>query len=96
MDAFALLTDADLTALAAALHTGRLQAPYVAVAIQRYCSPAHAAATAAHLQQLHDEGMQPQHLALLVETIVHTRSRLPQQTDLVDLVWTGPETLAAR
>ena len=23
----------------------------------------------------------------------HARARLPQQADLVDLVWTGPETL---
>lgn len=37
--------------------------------------------------------MQPQHVALLAETIVRTRACLPSQTDLVDLVWTGPETL---
>jgi len=49
--------------------------------------------TAARLQQLHEEGMQPQHLALLAETIIRTRARRPQQADLVDLVWTGPETL---
>jgi hypothetical protein len=37
--------------------------------------------------------MQPRHLALLTETILRARARLPQQADLVDLVWTGPETL---
>jgi hypothetical protein len=93
MDAFALLTDADLNALAGALRTGRLQAPYAAVSVQRYCSPLHAGAVAARLQQLHDEGMQPQHLALLAEATVRTRAGLPQQAALVDLVWTGPETL---
>jgi phosphatidylserine/phosphatidylglycerophosphate/cardiolipin synthase-like enzyme len=93
MDAFDLLTDADLTAVAAALRSGRLHAPFTAVSLQRFCPPAHAGTTAARLQQLREEGMQPQHLALLTETIIRTRARLPQQADLVDLVWTGPETL---
>jgi hypothetical protein len=48
---------------------------------------------AAQLQQLHDEGMKPQHLALLAGAIIQTRLRQPQQTDQVDLVWTGPESL---
>lgn len=93
MDAFDLLTDADLGALAAALRSGRLHAPFTAISVQRSCPAIHAGTTAARLQQLHDEGMQPQHLALLAETIIRTRARLPQPTDLVDLVWTGPETM---
>jgi hypothetical protein len=93
MDAFDLLTDADLTALAAAFRSGRLRTPFTEVSVRRFCPSVHAGTTAAQLQQLHDEGMQAPHLALLAETIVRTRARLPQQTDLVDLVWTGPETL---
>jgi phosphatidylserine/phosphatidylglycerophosphate/cardiolipin synthase-like enzyme len=93
MDAFDLLTDADLTALAAALRSNRLQAPFKALSVQRFWPPAHAAAAAAHLQQLHNDGMQPRHLALIVEAIVRTRRRPQQQADLVDLVWTGPEAL---
>jgi len=93
MDALELLTDADLAALAAALRSGRLQAPFTPVSLQRFCSPAHAGMVAARFQQLHNEGMQPQHLALLSETIVRTRVRLSQRDALVDLVWTGPETL---
>ena len=93
MHAFDLLTDADLTALAAAFRSGRLLAPFTAVSVQRFCPAVQAEAMAASLQQLHDEGMQPQHLALLAETILRTRARLPHQADLVDLVWTGPETL---
>ena len=54
---------------------------------------AHAQGIASQLQLLNDEGVQPCHLAILVETILKTRSHLPQQADLVDLVWTGPETL---
>jgi phosphatidylserine/phosphatidylglycerophosphate/cardiolipin synthase-like enzyme len=94
MDAFDLLTDADLTALAAALRSGRLHVPFTGVSLQRFCAPVHAETTAARLRQLHEEGMQSQHLALLAETILRTRAQLPQQADLVDLVWTGPETLS--
>jgi phosphatidylserine/phosphatidylglycerophosphate/cardiolipin synthase-like enzyme len=47
------------------------------------------------LQQLYEEGMQLQHLALLAEVIVQTRRRQPQEADLVDLVWTGPEAPGA-
>jgi hypothetical protein len=91
MDTLDLLTDADLAALAAALRSGRLHAPYTAVSLQRFCPPVHAGTTATRLQQVHDEGMQPQHLALLAETIIRTRSQRLQGDDLVDLVWTGPE-----
>ncbi len=95
MDALELLTEADLSALAAAIRAGRLTAPFSAVSIQRYCAHPQAAAVAVRLQQLHEEGMRPQHLALLAETIVQTQRRLPQEADLVDLVWTGPETPGA-
>jgi phosphatidylserine/phosphatidylglycerophosphate/cardiolipin synthase-like enzyme len=37
--------------------------------------------------------MKPQHLALLAESVLRGRTRAPQQADVVDLVWTGPETL---
>jgi phosphatidylserine/phosphatidylglycerophosphate/cardiolipin synthase-like enzyme len=92
MNALDLLTDADLAALAGALRSGRLHAPFTAVPVQRYCAVARAAEVASRLQQLHEEGMKPQHLALLAETIVRTRERLPEPAELVDLVWTGPET----
>jgi hypothetical protein len=93
MDALDSLTDADLAALAGALRSGRLHPPFTAVAVQRYCASSSAAGVAAWLEQLHEEGMRPQYLALLPEMIARTRGRLPQQADLVDLVWTGPETL---
>jgi hypothetical protein len=93
MDALISLTDADLNSLAGALRSGRLQAPYPVVAVQRCCPRPQAGEVAGRLQQLSGEGMEPQHLALLVETIVRTRERVPEPEDLVDLVWTGPETL---
>jgi len=92
MDALGTLTDADLAALADGLRSGRLHAPYTALSVQRYCGPDQAGGVAGRLQQLHDDGMRPQHLALLADTIVQTRERVPEPADLVDLVWTGPET----
>jgi phosphatidylserine/phosphatidylglycerophosphate/cardiolipin synthase-like enzyme len=93
MDALDLLTNADLTALAGALRSGRLQSPFTPVSVQRYCSPVQAGEVANCLEGLHSEGMKPAGLALLAETIVRTRMHAPPQTDLVELVWTGPETL---
>ena len=93
MDALDLLTDADLIGLAGALRSERLQPPFTAMSVQRYCPLAQAAEVAGQLQRLYEEGMRPQHLALLSEAIERTRSRAPQHADLVDLVWTGPETL---
>jgi len=92
MDALDMLTDVDLRALAEGLRSGRLSGPFGAVSVGRYCSAPHANAVADRLQRLHTEGMNPQHLALFAETIVRTRSNLTRQVELVDLVWTGPET----
>jgi phosphatidylserine/phosphatidylglycerophosphate/cardiolipin synthase-like enzyme len=93
MDALDLLTDADLAALASALRSGRLVAPFTGVSVQRFCPASSAGQMAARLQQLHDEGMQPNHLATLADAIVRARASRPQQSEVVDLVWTGPETL---
>src|SRR4051812_33094805 len=93
MDALSALTDADLNSLAGALCSGRLHAPFTAMSAQRYCPRAQAGPVAGWLQQLHEEGMKPEHLALLAETMVRTRAHAPEPADLVDLVWTGPETL---
>lgn len=93
MDALCGLTDADLNTLGGALRSGRLHPPFAVVSVQRFCPVAEAAEVAARLQQLQEDGMRPEHLALLAETIVGTRRRVPEPADLVDLVWTGPETL---
>jgi hypothetical protein len=93
MDALDLLTDAALAALASALRSGRLLPPFTGVSVQRFSSAHQAALVAARLQQLHEEGMQPTHLALLAETIMRTRAVQPQESEVADLVWTGPEAL---
>jgi PLD-like domain len=90
-DDFQLLSDADLCALAEALRSARLGMPFSSAALQGYCPGNIAAKVAGRMQQLASEGMQPPHLAFLLETIVSTRSH--KQRDLLDLVWTGPEVL---
>ena len=47
-----------------------------------------------HLQELNSQGMQPDHLALLLESILRARRQNLAEEDLIDLVWTGPETSA--
>ncbi|MBL8793565.1 MAG: phospholipase [Planctomycetia bacterium] len=93
MDALHQLTDADLAALAGALRSGRLHAPFTIISVQRFCATGQTSAIADRLQELHEQGMQPQHLALLVDAVRQARSHVPAKSDLVDLVWTGPETL---
>lgn len=94
MEILQTLNDAHLAALAAGLRTGRLSPPYSSMAVQRFCENASVSvAVASHLQQLATDGFTAQHLALLIETIVRTRSNNPTGVDLVDLVWTGPETM---
>ena len=63
-DLFQLLTDSDLTAVAAALRSGRLSPPFTSAAVQRFCAASAAAAVAERMQQLADDGMAPRHIAL--------------------------------
>jgi hypothetical protein len=93
IDLLQALSDADLAALAAALRGGRLTPPYTALALARYC--ARGAALAAPFQQRANEGMQPAHLALLLDAVAQTRAARPVATDVVALVCTGPDIAGA-
>jgi hypothetical protein len=90
-DSLALLPDADLLALAAALRSGRLAPPFTPASVSRFCGGEHAAAAAAGLHTLAEEGMAPRHLALLLEAAAQARGWPPSEGRLLDLVWTGPE-----
>jgi phosphatidylserine/phosphatidylglycerophosphate/cardiolipin synthase-like enzyme len=43
------------------------------------------------MQALADEGMRPDHLAVLAEAVLAARAGRPAADDAVELVWTGPE-----
>ncbi len=87
---FLQLAAADLFALGAAMRAGRLFAPFSAVTLQRFCAADRADPVAQRLQQMADEGMRPEHLALLLESVGRARQGRVAD-DVVDLVWTGPE-----
>lgn len=88
---FAKLPDCDLRSIAAALRSGRLAAPYTALALQRIVSAHVAEATAEQLRRLHEQGFSPAQINAVVDLLLHDRSQRPAAEDLIQLVTTGPE-----
>lgn len=93
MDALHRLSAADLATLASALRTGRLAPPYTEVAVKRHCGGEVAGELTRGFERLAQDGMQPTHLAYMLDVCAETRRRQPTASDAVELVWTGPETL---
>lgn len=85
------LSEADLRQLGGALRAGRLTAPFGAVGLRRYLAVELADAVATELQRLHGAGMEPAHLALLLEALAEDRAARPPLPDGLDLVTSGPE-----
>lgn len=85
------LSEADLRQLSGALRAGRLAPPFGAVGLRRYLAAELADAVAAELQRLHGAGMEPAHLALLLEALAEDRAARPPLLDRLDLVTSGPE-----
>lgn len=91
MTALNHLSASDLRTLSTTLQMGRLKPPFTALGIQRYCPNSDATAIAAVLQAFADAGATPAALAMTLALLADTKT--PGSTDdLVDLVWTGPET----
>jgi hypothetical protein len=72
-DLLQLLTDSDLSALAAALRSGRLAPPFTPVAVLRFCAVPAAAVVAEQMQQLADDGMAPRHLPSRPSLLLNSR-----------------------
>lgn len=87
------LSPLELKALAAALRTGRLNAPYSASSLNRLFHGPIAASVSASLQSMADIGMQPAAAAYSLELLASALSERPTIGDLVDLVMTGPQIL---
>lgn len=85
------LSETDLHEIAAALRSGRLSPPFTTPSLQGYCSNGNERFVAVEMQGLTDDGMKPDHLALLLDSLASARSQRPEARDPVDLVWTGPE-----
>lgn len=86
------LSETDLREIAAALRSGRLAPPFTATALRRFCSAENHKFVAIEMQGLTDDGLKPDHLALMLDSLASARSHRPEIRDPVDLVWTGPET----
>jgi len=82
----------DLEELSAALRSGRLRLPLTALALRRFISQDSADAVASDLQERVEKGYSPTQLADLADLIIQERTEHGSARDMVDLVWTGPES----
>jgi hypothetical protein len=78
----------ELRRLAGAVRSGRLGAPYTALAVRQLLGAERASEVAGALAALGADGMTPQHVALVLETIVDSGAA---PASLVTLVASGPE-----
>jgi len=86
-----LLTTDDLRQLSAALRSERIGPPLTSALLRRYVPDSLADRIARELQQRFQDGMQPRHIADLIDLVTQDRMQRPAAEDLIDLVWTGPE-----
>jgi len=91
MNALNELRASDLRTLAEALRKERLQAPFNAVGVQRFCSNKDAAGVAKAVQLFADAGATSEAIAIMLGCIADGKA-VREVDDTVDLVWTGPET----
>jgi len=85
------LSERDLLEAANALHSGRLLAPYSAVALQRVVSGQAAEPIARALDKLSEQGFTPAQIATTLEVLLADRANRPAFEDILELVTTGPE-----
>jgi hypothetical protein len=79
-DKLLALSSSDLSAIANPIRSGRLNAPFRPVGLQRILTDASTAEAAGELQSLIDRGFAAQHVAELLEAIVMTGSAGPRST----------------
>jgi hypothetical protein len=86
-----LLTSDDLRQLSAALRSERIGPPLTSTLLRRYVPESVVDRVASELEQRVQDGMQPRHIADLIDVMTQDRMQRPAAEDLIDLVWTGPE-----
>ena len=89
--ALCLLTSEDLQQLAGALRSGRAGPPINSLLLRRYIPASLADRVADEFRSKIENGVQPIHLADLLDLLSQDRRQRPVAEDLIDLVWTGPE-----
>ena len=85
------LSERDMQEVANALRSGRLPAPFSAVALQRIISRDVAARTAEALDKLTALGFSPEQIAVTLDILRADRANRPRIEDVLDLVTTGPD-----
>lgn len=81
--------------LAEAITQQRLRCPFHPSALTTLVPTALIRAIATELNRLGEQGMQPQHIAYMLQTLAYERGRSQQKRDAIDLVWTGEDMLGA-
>lgn len=84
------LNDCDLGELVGALRSGRLDAPFSAIGVQRFVSAADASFVAADLQSLVEHEFTATQMAFAIEMAANARRQRHVMEDVVELVTTGP------
>ena len=82
----------DLRQLAAALRSGRLAAPFTRLTLSRYLADSLAERVTGPLAGLAEGGLDVGQVATMLDLLVADRARRSSPEELIDLVWTGPET----
>ncbi|MBD1858641.1 phospholipase [Leptolyngbya sp. FACHB-1624] len=80
-----------LSDLAIALETERLSFPVYSFSLANYVPEELAAAIAAELNKLRQQGMSSAHMGYLLKLLAQERTIAQQKQEQIDLVWTGPE-----
>jgi phosphatidylserine/phosphatidylglycerophosphate/cardiolipin synthase-like enzyme len=89
------LAPSDLRALAAAISSGRLAAPFSTLSVERYITVAFAQSITESLQTFVACGISPQGLGRALELLADSMAERFSIEELVDLVTTGPDDGAA-
>ena len=87
------LSTAAIVALSEALRSGRLAAPYSSIALRDYLTGPNNVEISAEFGQLLRSGMEPAHIAYVLDAITAERERTDSSERLIELVWSGPETM---
>lgn len=83
---------AELDRLAGAIRTGRLAPPITALAITHCCGLRDDGQSAIEIQNLFDQSRSPAVVAFCLELLADERRGQERLDDVVDLVWSGPES----
>ncbi|OGQ88149.1 MAG: hypothetical protein A2289_24350 [Deltaproteobacteria bacterium RIFOXYA12_FULL_58_15] len=84
-----------LRGLASALRDSSVTPPYSGMKLKDFGEVKEAAAAAAAMNALANDGMGPTQIAAMLDLVLEERDEVEQAYDAVQLVWTGPEQSGA-